>query len=236
LASSLAAAAVFFGLVALGTFLPRWSIHAPCLCEVRTNAPLLALTFDDGPHPTHTRTVLDALDLYGAKATFFVIGEKAAREPDLVGEIARRGHQVENHSWGHGSFFPLQTRKTMARELERASALVERHTGRGPRWLRPPFGVVSPPIVRGIRGSGLDLCGWSAAARDGVPWRTRRGALERLVRGIAPGAILALHDAPQRGDRAPATVEILEALLVEIAQRGMRSVTLDALASSRTPV
>ena len=235
LAPSLGAAAVFFGLIGLGTFLPRWSVHAPCLCAVRTDAPLLALTFDDGPHPMHTRAVLDALDAHGAKATFFVIGEKAAREPELIKEIALRGHQVENHSWGHGWFFPVRSRKAMALDLGRTSDLVERHTGRGPRWLRPPYGIVSPPIARGMRGSGLALCGWSAAARDGVPWRSPHGALRRLVRGIAPGAILALHDAPQRGDRAPVSVKILDALLLEMAHRGLRSVTLDTLASPRAP-
>jgi peptidoglycan/xylan/chitin deacetylase (PgdA/CDA1 family) len=227
-------AGLFFFLIVLGTAFPRLSIHTPCLCKVKVGKGLVALTFDDGPHPIHTRAVLDTLDTHNAKATFFLLGTKALAQADLVREIVARGHQVENHSWAHEPWFPIKSTQTLARDLARTSSTLEALTGHPTRWFRPPFGVVSPPIASGAARAGLNLCGWSATARDGSPRRKNSNALKSLMRGLTPGAILALHDAPERGNRAPATVVILESLLGEMEKKGLRSVTLNGLLAAKS--
>lgn len=222
-------ASLFFLSIALGVAFPRLGIHAAIVCHVKTNSHCVALTFDDGPHPLHTRTVLNILDAYGAKATFFLIGAKAAAHPDLVREVIARGHQVENHSWAHERWFPLKAAEKLSSDLTRTSQTLEAITGKPPKWLRPPFGVVSPLIAEGASRAGLCLCGWSASARDGTKLRKAQDALQSLSKGLKPGAILALHDSAERGDRAPATVEILESLLLEMKKKGFSSVTLNNL-------
>lgn len=92
----------------------------------------VALTFDDGPDPEVTPRVLELLDRYQAKASFFCIGEKAAAFPETVREIARRGHSVENHSYRHSGAFALYGVFRLRREVETAQAVIARITGRPP--------------------------------------------------------------------------------------------------------
>jgi peptidoglycan/xylan/chitin deacetylase (PgdA/CDA1 family) len=188
---------------------------------------LVALTFDDGPHPVHTRAVLDMLDARGHRATFFVIGTRGARHPDLLTEILRRGHALGNHSYAHSWATAALSVPRLVADLHRAQATL-RAAGCDPRWFRPPIGIVSPRLSAAVRHAGLHIVGWTASARDGVPTRPAR-ALSRLVRAMRPGAILALHDAAERGDREPLALVILPPLLDEFESRKLRSVTIDEL-------
>lgn len=189
----------------------------------------LALTFDDGPDPVHTRRILELLDAAGQRATFFVIGERAAAQPELVAELARRGHGVENHSLRHARTTTFQGASRLAAELGRASSIIEGATGVAPRYFRPPAGLLSPPVVAAARRAGLQLLGWSATARDGTARATVPGSLGRLRRGLRPGAILVLHDGVERGAREPIAPALLPALLDDLAARGLRSVPLREL-------
>jgi len=189
----------------------------------------LALTFDDGPDPVHTRAVLDLLDAQGHKGTFFVIGRRAEQAPELLDEIVRRGHAVANHSYAHARTTAFWAVDRLAEDLARAQALLARAAGRPPRWFRAPIGVLSPRVVLAARRAGVDLVGWSASARDGVASATVDGAAGRLERALRPGAILVLHDAAERGGRAPIAPEVLRRVLAKMGERGLRSVTLDEL-------
>ena len=187
----------------------------------------LALTFDDGPHPVHTRAVLDLLDARGHRATFFVIGARAARHPELLGEIVRRGHALGNHTYTHSWATAALSVPRLVADLQRARATL-RAVGCDSRWFRPPIGIVSPPVNAAARLARLQIVGWTGSARDGVRTHPAR-ALARLLRVVRPGAILALHDAAETGDREPVALTILPPLLDELEKRKLRSVTIDDL-------
>jgi peptidoglycan/xylan/chitin deacetylase (PgdA/CDA1 family) len=204
-------------------------IFARPLISVRTPRPELAITFDDGPHPLHTPPLLDALDARGHRATFFIVGSKAAQYPELLKEIARRGHALANHSYHHSYVTNLVPPARLAEELDRTSDLIAAAAGSRSRWFRPPVGLLSPRIAEAARRAKLDLVAWTETARDGVASRTVNQALARLEHALEPGAILVLHDGVSRGERTPIALPLLNALLDRLEAKGLHSVTLDEL-------
>lgn len=217
------------GLVGVGVFvLPSGTFGRPLLGG-DGRRPLVAITFDDGPDPAATREIMTLLEERGHRGTFFVIGQRAAAERELVHEIARRGHALGNHSYFHSHLTPFHSAGRLAAELEETGAVLAATTGVRPRWFRPPMGLLSPPVAEAARRAGLDVVGWTCSARDGWASTTLEAAVARLERGLRPGAILVLHDAVERGTRAPIAPAVLRRLLVLLEVRGLRSVTLDEL-------
>jgi peptidoglycan/xylan/chitin deacetylase (PgdA/CDA1 family) len=188
----------------------------------------LALTFDDGPDERHTRAVLDLLEARGHRATFFVIGARAAASPALLAEMVRRGHALANHSFAHSYAATVMPVAALAADLARAQALLAQ-AGPPPRWFRPPVGLLSPRVTAAAARIGLTIVGWSRSARDGRASTTAARAAARLCAAARPGAILVLHDAVERGGREPIAAAALPALLDALQARGLRSVTLDQL-------
>jgi peptidoglycan/xylan/chitin deacetylase (PgdA/CDA1 family) len=225
--SAPAALLVAFASLVAGVFWNGAGLFARPILAGRGDGKI-ALTFDDGPDPVETRKVMDALEAGGHRGTFFVIGARAEAHPDLLTELARRGHLVANHSYHHAYTTAFAPPARLAEELESAQALIARATGKAPRWFRPPVGILSPRVVEAARRSRLELVGWSANARDGVA-TTVEEAAARLTRALRPGAILVLHDCIERGGRAPIAADVVERLSVEMERRGLKSVTLDEL-------
>jgi peptidoglycan/xylan/chitin deacetylase (PgdA/CDA1 family) len=233
-----AVALVFLGAIAIGLF-TQAGLFAQPIVRADGAGDRVALTFDDGPDAEATRAVLDLLDARGQRATFFVIGKRAAEARDLVEEIVRRGHAIANHSFSHAHALPAWSPSRIARDLAHAEALLDdvraaMGARRGRRWLRAPVGIVSPPVAQAAQRAGLELVGWSATARDGVAGTTVAAAHARLRAALAPGAILVLHDGAERGDRRPIAPAVLARLLDDMAARGLRSVTLDELFGAET--
>jgi peptidoglycan/xylan/chitin deacetylase (PgdA/CDA1 family) len=225
-----AAAALLLISVGAGVFLQGAGLFARPILGVDPERARdrMALTFDDGPHPEHTRRVLDLLEARGHRATFFVIGRKAEAAPELIAEIARRGHALGNHSFSHAHTIPFFPVGKLTEDLERAQALLEQASGRKTRWFRAPVGILSPRVVAAAARAKLTLVGWTATARDGVAARVDEAAA-RLERALRPGAILVLHDAAERDGRAPIAPEVLARVLDALEQQRLRSVTLDDL-------
>jgi peptidoglycan/xylan/chitin deacetylase (PgdA/CDA1 family) len=224
------AIAAFLGYAALVT----WGVLSPSLemfAEVVWRGPEgargVALTFDDGPHPTFTRAVLEALDRAGAKATFFVIGEKGAREPDLLKEIVERGHLLGVHGDRHDRALSFRSERRVRADLARAVEIITRATGERPRFYRPPVGQTNPRIARAAKDLGLTIVGWSVRGRDGI-----RADPERVVARVVPrlrdGAIVLLHDAAERDDRKPAAPEALPRILEALSALQIPAVRVDA--------
>ena len=188
----------------------------------------VALTFDDGPEPTLTPRVLDLLETRGVRATFFCIAEKAARHPELVREIARRGHAVENHSNAHEHTFAFLLLAGLRRDLSAAQATIAGLTGQPPRFFRPPMGFRNPLLDPVLHEMGLRLVSWTRRGYD-----TNRSdpaeVASLLERGLARGDILLLHDghAAIAPNGEPVVLEVLPRLLDAIQARGLRPVTLD---------
>jgi len=187
----------------------------------------IALTIDDGPDPSVTPRVLDMLDHYAARATFFCVGEKAARYPDLCRDIVRRGHAVENHSQHHGHGFALMGYSGFMRELRLAQQTLTTITGQCPLFFRAPSGLRNPLLDPVLARLGLRLVSWSARGFD-----TRTGdaarVKNRLIRGLRAGAILLLHDgnAARTADGIPVILEVLPAILAAARAADLRFITL----------
>ena len=187
----------------------------------------IALTIDDGPDPLITPKVLDLLDLHASQATFFCVGEKAERYPDLCREIVRRGHAVENHSQHHHHHFALMGPRTMAHEVQAAQTTFTATTGVTPLFFRAPAGLRNPFLDAVLWRQGLTLASWSARGFD-----TRLGDARRvsklLERGLRAGAILLLHDGNSATTPSGEAVilEVLPGLLKSAALNGLRWVTL----------
>lgn len=202
---------------------PNWT-RLPAAATARNE---IALTIDDGPDPLATPQVLDILDRYAVKATFFCIGENAARYPDLCREIVRRGHAVENHSQHHRHHFSLLGPAGIRRELQAAQETLSTITGQRPMFFRAPAGLRNPFLDPVLTRLGLRLASWSTRAFD-----TRNGDTERvknkLLDGLHAGAILLLHDGNAARTHAgvPIIIDVLPAVLAAAAAANLRFVTL----------
>lgn len=187
----------------------------------------IAITIDDGPDPVVTPLVLDILDRFGVRATFFCIGENARRYPDLCREIPRRGHGVENHSDRHLKTFPFLGMRGQREEILAAQGALAALTGREPRCFRPPAGLRNPLLDPVLHGLGLTHVSWT---RRGFDTRTRDPlrVLARLTRNLAAGDILLLHDghAARMSDGRPVIGETLPRLIEEVLGLDLRPATL----------
>jgi peptidoglycan/xylan/chitin deacetylase (PgdA/CDA1 family) len=192
----------------------------------------VALTFDDGPSPSYTLPILDALQAAGAHATFFVVGRHAQRYPEVVRAEWQAGDAIGNHTWGHDWIAGLP-RAQLQKSLTATTTAIRAATGDPCVWLfRPPWGGVdwNRTVAAEVRREGLTSLTWDLMAMD---W-TRPGAstiARRIIQGLHPGAIILLHDgAPdtENQDRSQ-TVAALPAILAAIQARGLRAVTLPQL-------
>ncbi len=170
------------------------------LWEGTPESGVLALTFDDGPDPSVTPQVLEVLAEAGARATFFLTGERAAAHPELVREIACRGHLIGSHAMHHRSLI-LSGPAAVARELAEAADVIGRAAGAIPRFVRPPYGLFGVAVVKAVRGRGDILVLWTALAGD-----YRALLPPQIVANvepfIRPGAILVFHDTQAGGGAA----------------------------------
>lgn len=220
------AAVGFAGVAAWGAVAPSSQLWGPTIRHV-PGPGTLALTFDDGPNPSVTPKLLQLLERYGARATFFLIGRFVREDQLLAREIARRGHCVGNHTDTHPSlvFLPPQE---IAEQLRRCDEAIENATGAAPEWMRPPYGFRSPflgSVVRKNGGKGIVM--WSRMARDWAPQSP--GPVIRRLQRARGGDIVLLHDGDHRvsrGDREH-TLKALEHWLPLWKDSGLRFVTLD---------
>jgi peptidoglycan/xylan/chitin deacetylase (PgdA/CDA1 family) len=231
------AAAAFAGYVALvlcGVFFLRLGMFTDVVWrgpeEDDGLARGVALTFDDGPSPEHTRAVLDLLDKAKVKAAFFVIGRKVREHPELVREIKERGHAIGLHGYQHDRLFSLKSLGYVREDLKRGIEAIEAATGERPAMFRPPIGHTNPRIAKAAEELGLVVVGWSVRALDGVAAADPDRVAARVVSKLKPGAIVLMHDAAERDDRAPASIKALPRILRAMKERELAGVRVDAWA------
>ena len=191
-----------------------------------TGNKVIALTFDDGPGP-HTAHLLDILDQYGAKATFFLIGSKVSSQANVVRNIQARGHQLGNHSWSHPELPKLPVDQ-IAGEIDRTNDTIKQATGVTPTILRPPYGAVNGVVLEQLRLRGMSSILWSVDTRD---WADRNSDIvcSRAVAGARPGAIILMHDIHQT------SVGAVPCILSALKQQGYSFVTVQGLLGNTTP-
>jgi peptidoglycan-N-acetylglucosamine deacetylase len=232
-------ALAWFAVATVGVVFPALEMYGPIVQRGPTGRRTVALTFDDGPHPETTRRILAALAGTRHRATFFVLGAKARRHPDVLREIQAGGHTIGIHGDEHDRLHSFRMPWRVYRDLVRAAAAVEDATGVRPRLFRPPLGHTSANAAPGVRRAGMLVIGWSTRGLDGMRTQTPDGVVARIAGSLTDGDIVMLHDAAERDDYEPASVRALPAVLRLLDERGWTSVGVDALidvpASSPTP-
>jgi peptidoglycan/xylan/chitin deacetylase (PgdA/CDA1 family) len=187
----------------------------------------VAITIDDGPDPDITPRVLALLDEHDVKATFFCIGERVLRHPELARDMVRRGHTIENHSQRHLHHFSLLGPRGLAREIGRAQDSIAAVTGVAPRFFRAPAGLRNPLLEPVLARFGLQLASWTRRGFDTVN-HDADVVLGKLTRRLSAGDILLLHDGHAGRTRAgePVVFEVLPRLLAAVAAAKLRPITL----------
>lgn len=198
-------------------------VYIDCLCNGQDNKQCVSLTFDDGPDEEMTPKILDILKEHNLKATFFVIGNKASKNPELVKRIINEGHIIGNHSWSHECTFPLQSPVDILFELQQCDSLVYSITGKRMLLFRPPFGVTNPLIEEAVRDNNNICIGWSVRSLDTYENSPRKDILNRVIRQLHNGAIILLHDRCKGAD------ELLQLLITDILEKNYSIINLDEM-------
>jgi len=231
-----AAAGAAVAIACYGGVHPRSQLFGATVC--RAGPGQLAITFDDGPNPAVTPKLLDLLERYGAKATFFVIGRFVRACPGLTKELTARSHLVGNHTESHPNLFWLG-REAVREELRRCQLALEDTIAAPARYFRPPYGSRNPWVVPTARELGMQTVMWTLIPGDwrakSAPWLAERmkPIADRAGRTSA-GDVLCLHDGSHRalgGDRR-LTLQALEYWLPRWRDLGLKFVTIGEAATS----
>lgn len=192
------------------------------LTNARRDSPILALTFDDGPHPTYTPAILDLLARHRARATFFLTGVQAEQFPEIVARTLAEGHEIANHSYRHTCFASLPV-KAQLEEIEKTDAILSAHDQREWHWFRPPQGKLPISLFLKLWSRRHPVAMWS---HDSYDYRNAGAAaiVERYQATPARGGeVILFHD-----DNAD-TVDALQRMLLLWIQQGYAFDTLSAM-------
>ncbi|MFJ5271853.1 polysaccharide deacetylase family protein [Streptomyces sp. NPDC088358] len=185
------------------------------LLHVPGRGRTMVLTFDDGPDPRYTPTILKTLRKHDVRAMFFVCGRLVAANKNLLAEMADDGHVVGNHTWTHPLLTQLR-RSQIRSEIERTCDVIEDAYGERPLWFRAPYGAWNRATFQIGADLGMEPVAWTV---DSLDWTTpgTRSIVHRVEHGAAPGVIVLSHDAG--GDRSQ-TVRALRDYLPQLLDRG----------------
>ena len=175
-------------------FLTGYGFFLPVISRGRADNRHVALTFDDGPSPASTPILLDLLARHKLQATFFVVGQQAAKYPELIAAILAQGHSIGNHSLHHDPLLMVRTPKTLREDIHRTQEILIQQ-GVRPLVFRPPSGVTNPRLRRVLAQENLIAVAFSCRAFDGGN-RFIRNLADRILRRLRPGDIIMLHDLP----------------------------------------
>ena len=224
------ASAALIAVLTDGIFRPSSSVLYPTISHGPRNRPQVALTFDDGPDPQVTPTILDALKDAGARATFFVIGRHLEKHRDIGLRALHEVNEIGNHSWMHSYFQNFYSNARQRSDIERSTRLIQELSGSDAQPLyRPPVGLKSPALARVAHRRQMKVIAWSLHSRDTFASDAAATAASVLAR-IAPGDIVLMHDGHEsdhkhRNLAAAALPQILRGL----RERGLSCVTVSEL-------
>jgi peptidoglycan/xylan/chitin deacetylase (PgdA/CDA1 family) len=207
-----------------GMFRPSSLILGPMFTRFQPSSPgarEVWLTIDDGPDPADTPRILDALERHGARATFFLVGQRAERHPELVDAILRRGHGIAHHSYSHpAATFWMASPDCCRREIADGLAALQR-PGFRPESFRPPVGIRNFFLHAALNKAQMDCVGWSIRSGDCFGWNGP-ALVRRVVRRAAPGAIILMHE----GASVPQVfrVRLIDQVVARLGEAGYRCV------------
>jgi len=185
--------------------------------------PRVALTFDDGPHPGRTKRILALLERYSVKATFFILGCNAEYYPEPLEIAVRAGHEIEDHSYDHKTCG--KTVSELEAGITKTAQIIERVSGRAPRYFRPPEGKCTPELNEALASLGYDTVFWTVDSRD---WTGKPADViaKDVLKTVSDGDVLLFHDYTCPGEN---TLHALEVIIPELLKRGYRFVTVEEL-------
>src|SRR6266404_608478 len=197
--------------------------------RVHVDGPYVAMTFDDGPSAKLTPKLLDLLATHDIKATFFLIGQNVAENPEIAAREAREGHEIANHSWSHPNLAKMSD-GGVRDQLRKTDEAIQSASGHGPTLLRPPYGSITPRQKKWINQEfGYKIVLWDV---DPLDWR-RPGSnvvCARIVKNTRAGSIVLAHDIH------PGTIDAMPCVLKELEAKGFKFVTVSELISMQTPL
>ncbi|MBA4495762.1 polysaccharide deacetylase family protein [Paenactinomyces guangxiensis] len=191
-----------------------------------TTRKRVALTFDDGPDKYYTPQILDILKRERIRATFFVVGNLAQKNPDVLRRIDQEGHVIGNHSWSHPQFTKISKRGVES-QLSKTNKAIRDATGKEPLLIRPPYGSINKRLEKQIGGKGYKIINWSV---DTLDWKGRSSdrILLTVKKQVKPGGIILQHSSGAKG-RLNGTVEALPQVITYLKKNGYEFVTVDEL-------
>jgi peptidoglycan/xylan/chitin deacetylase (PgdA/CDA1 family) len=209
---------------------PRATLFGPVVWRGPGDRPAVALTFDDGPHPEYTPRIAEILSREQTPATFFCIGRQVERQTNLMVALHRAGHELENHTFAHGTGRDLFDARRLGIDLKLCQDVLAGVTSRSPVYYRPAVGIRNPVVHRAARAVGLEIVTWTRSARDGL-FALDASRARRMGERAVPGSILALHDgcSETRSTLREQTVRNLPEILRLLKDRGLALVTLREL-------
>ncbi len=190
----------------------------------KTDEKVIALTFDDGPHPTITPKILDILKKYNVKATFFVIGRNIENYPDPFVRTAAEGHEIGNHTYSHLTSQHTE-KQALEDELVRTDSIIRKLTGKSPSLFRPPTGYCNLTTVKSAADLNYKIIIWTVDTED---WAhtSAKGIAENVLGNVHNGSIVLMHDYLTKPHY---TVEALEIILPKLIEMGYQFVTVSEL-------
>lgn len=196
--------------------------------HVENDKMMIALTFDDGPHPRYTPMILDILKKYGVRATFFAVGENAELYPELIGRCLCEGHEVANHTYSHGDL-SHSSYDEICREVGRAENAIYETCESRTKLLRPPGGLYGKNVIMAAHELDYTLVLWTVDTRDWAHTPADKIA-KKVLSSTKAGDIILMHDFIGRDSPTP---KALEAVIPALLERGFRFVTVSELLGSK---
>jgi len=208
---------VFYGCyyIAAGFFIKS-------ICSAKTDKKEIAISFDDGPAQNFTPQVLAILKENDISAAFFCIGSHIAGNEELLRKINDEGHIIGNHSYTHDTWFDMFSSAKMLADMKQMDEAVNNVIGCRPRLFRPPYGVTNPNLKKAIISGNYISIGWNMRSFDTVI-KDENKLLERISKGIKPGAVFLFHDT------CASTLAALPAFIKEVKVRGYTFARLDKM-------
>ncbi|TXK72417.1 polysaccharide deacetylase family protein [Paenibacillus sp. N3.4] len=199
--------------------------------EIPTDEKVIALTFDDGPHPEYTAQILELLKQYDAKATFFVVGNKVKLYPDVLNRTLQEGHELANHTYSHAY---LGRNTNMKKEINKAEEIIFATTGHHSHLFRPPGGIFNEHLVSIVKQEGYKMIMWSWQL-DTRDWDTPgvNKIVKRVLENSNNGNIVLFHDYIEGPTQ---TIAALKIILPELKNRGYKFVTISELLNYRKAI
>lgn len=194
------------------------------------NEKKIALTFDDGPHPVYTERILDILAEYGAKATFFSIGENAQRRPEIIKRMVEEGHEIGNHTWSHHLIWELN-RDGVINELIRTATVISEICDFQPKLFRPPDGLSTNAIKEAAMQMDYSVILWTIDTRDWERSTTADAIIKNIMSNICAGSIILCHDFVSRPNSI--TPDAVSRFIPRLLDEGYRFVTVSELIYSK---